>query len=172
MVVREVLDERERPEPDDFFADLVLREDFLADALFSAVSDPAALEAVAFVPELLAFADFTALVFPPLLGAVAFLPLPVLAVPEVAVLVVAAGRWDAVLGFASSSTTVICVLDVERVVTGILSPRQNLCRAQNSREPSRAEFHCGTGLAGNQTAARGFLPPPGRRHAPRGTTTV
>jgi hypothetical protein len=56
---------------------------------------------------------------------VVFFAVLVLAVPDLAALVVAADRC-AVLGFASSSTTVMCVVDVERVVTGILSPRQNL----------------------------------------------
>lgn len=39
-------------------------------------------------------------------------------------LLVAACCWPDLLGFASSSATVIFVRDVERVVTGILSPRQ------------------------------------------------
>jgi len=88
------------------------------------------------------------------------------------VVALAAERFGVVVGFAFSSATVMFTLDVERVVTGILSPRQNLHRAQNSREPSRAEFHCGTRPPRNQTRPQGRLAPPGAGSIPQTTTTV
>lgn len=52
------------------------------------------------------------------------LPAELLPAELLPALLVAACCWPDLLGFASSSATVIFVRDVERVVTGILSPRQ------------------------------------------------